>query len=161
ARIQSHEDLLVDSYDRSALSAPLLQQLWRIIWLNRFIVAGIIAAAMIVALIATLLATPQYTSTARVQVNRITANVSDVEGVEPEGQVLDYEEFYRTQYALLESASLAERVVRAQNLAVNEDFAEAFNLTDSELGDGSSRKAVEAIAQILLEHVSIKPVTGS
>src|SRR5690606_26250068 len=99
-------------------------KIWRVIWLNRWIVVSIVLTCLTIALVATLLATPQYTSTARVQVNRVTANVSNVEGVQPEGTVLDYDEFYNTQYSLLESVSLAERVARVLNLAGDDLFLE-------------------------------------
>src|SRR5690606_34686474 len=109
--------------------SPLLR-IWQTVWLNRWIVGGIILGSLTIALVITLLATPQYTSTARVQVNRVTANVSNVEGVQPEGAVLNYDEFYNTQYSLLESASLAQRVVRVLNLAQDDEFLEAFGLKD-------------------------------
>src|SRR5690606_7416807 len=145
-----------------AFEHPLLQQIWRVVWLNRFLVAGILAATLVAALVITLLATPQYTSTARVQVNRVEANVANVEGIEPEGQVLDYEEFYNTQYALLESSSLAERVARTLNLVGDEAFLEAFDISpDDEVISGSSRRAVQKVGEILLENVNIRPVIGS
>ena len=78
----------------------IFHYIWRVFWTNRLIVGAIIIAAVAIALVLTLLATPQYTSTARIQINRIEANVSDVEGVEPAGDGLNYDEFYRTQYAL-------------------------------------------------------------
>src|SRR5688572_15482837 len=161
-RSNSHDGLVVDNDDGEALRSPLLQMAWQVVWLNRLTVAGIVTASLVIALVANLLATPQFTSTARLQVNRVEANVSDVEGVEPEGQVLDYDEFYQTQYALLRSSSLAERVARSLSLAADEEFLEAFDLAaDGGIADASSRRAVEQIGEVLLEQVSIKPVTGS
>src|SRR5690606_28767165 len=101
-------------------------------------VVGGVAASLVVALVTTLLMTPQYTSSARVKIDRIQAKVSDVQGVAPETEALDYLEFYSTQYALLESTSLAERVGRRLNLAADEEFLEAFKLDDAEeLGNSS------------------------
>lgn len=156
-------DHLVDSPDAGeALGPSLLQKVWGIVWLNRFLVAGIVVASTVVALVATLLATPEFTSTARVQISRIEANVSDVEGLEPQGDALAYEEFYRTQYALLESPSLAERVARALNLASDEEFREAFDIDpEGEIASGSPRQAIEAVSQVLLENVAVTPVVGS
>ncbi len=83
ARILPETDFVTETADEEVIEASPLQEIWRVVWLNRLAVAGIVAACLILALIATLLATPQFTSTARVQVNRVEANVADVEGVQP------------------------------------------------------------------------------
>src|SRR5690554_1517331 len=99
------EDIVANGGGEEFQSSPL-QQIWRIAWLNRLLIAGIVGGTLVIALIVTLLATPQYTSTARVQVNRIESNIANVEGLDPAGSLLQYEEFYNTQYALLESTTL-------------------------------------------------------
>ena len=140
----------------------IFHYIWRVFWTNRLIVGAIIIAAVAIALVLTLLATPQYTSTARIQINRIEANVSDVEGVEPAGDGLNYDEFYRTQYALLESEALAERVARKLNLPADEAFIDAFNIPDDgEIRSGNQRLAMERTSLLLLELISIEPVVGS
>src|SRR5690606_34765183 len=101
-RAFSDREDVTDADNGEEFEPSPLQLIWRVFWLNRLLVAGIVATAIVIALVATLLMTPQYTTTARVQVNRIEAKVSDVEGVQPQGDVLDYDEFYNTQYALLE-----------------------------------------------------------
>ena len=160
--IRPDDGLLAKYGNEEAFEPSLLQDTWRIVWLNRFLVTGIVAACLILALIVSLLVTPQYTSSARVKVDRIQANVSNVEGVEPAGDILQYEEFYSTQYALLESTNLAERVARSLNLASDDEFIEAFDLAAEEtIANASSRQADQAIGEVLLEQVSISPIRGS
>src|SRR5690606_25392671 len=97
-----------------------------------------------------------------VQVNRIQTNIADVEGVEPAGTALLYDEFYNTQAALLESTALAQRVARSLNLAGNEEFLKAFNLEDDEhIIDSSSQAVLQRIGEVLLENMTISPIRGS
>ena len=142
------------------LETSPLQRLWRVFWINRAIVAALLVASVLAALVITLLMTPQYTASARVQINRIQSNVSDVEGLEPTGAALLYEEFYNTQYALLESTALAERVARQLSLADDPEFLEAFDLQDT-VAQASTRNATAAVAEVLLEQISITPIRGS
>lgn len=161
-RLQPETAYVAAQGDEEPLGPSPLQKIWRIIWLNRFAVAGIVVVCLILALVATLLATPEYTAKARLQVNRIEAKVSDVEGVQPTGDYLQYEEFYNTQYALLASTSLAERVARALNLASNEEFLDSVGLLgDDEFAEAPPDEAVRKIGEILLENVAISPVRGS
>lgn len=149
------------AYDE-AFEPSIFTRLWRIIWNNRLIVAVIIGLTMAVALVLTLLATPQFTSVARIQVNRVEANVADVEAVEPAGDALLYDEFYRTQYALLESKNLAERVARKLNLQSNEEFLSAFDIpSDGEIVTANQRRSIEITSDLLLDNIQINPVVGS
>ena len=71
ARSEDYVTVDLDEGDDELREASPLLKIWQTVWLNRWVVAGIILASVAIALVATLLATPQYTSTARVQVNRI------------------------------------------------------------------------------------------
>ena len=145
-----------------ALEFSIIQRIWRIVWLNRFLVAGIVALCVIVAVIITLLATPQFTSTTRVQINRIEANVSDVEGVEASSSMLRYEEFYTTQYALLQSQALAERVSRTLNLPEDPEFLQEFEVPEeSPIISGRPAEANEAVGRLILERIAVSPVRAS
>lgn len=155
------EDQQYAGYEE-AFEPSMFARLWRVVWTNRLLVAVIIGLCMAAALILTLLATPQFTSVARIQVNRVEANVADVEGVEPAGDALMYDEFYRTQYALLESQNLAERVSRKLNLQSNEEFIAAFDIpADSAIITSTPRRSIELTSNLLLEHIDVSPVVGS
>lgn len=93
-----------------------LMTYWRIIVKRRWTVISMVVAALALALIQTLMTTPMYMATATLQIDREPIRVLNTEGVMPAEASFD-ENFYQTQYELLRSRSLAERVVGAMGLA--------------------------------------------
>lgn len=89
----------------------------RHIWLSLAVVAIVTVGGVII----TLLMTPQYTATSRIEIAREQANVTNVEGLQRESSTND-QEFYLTQYSLLNARSLAERVERRLRLARKSEF---------------------------------------
>lgn len=151
----------------SKLGVPLLEQVWRAVWNNKWIVAGVMALCIVAGLIITLLSTPLYTASSLIEISRQQENVSGVEAVEQQDKSRD-QEFYETQYALLRARSLADRVVRDLNLAGNEDFFAAVGVsTQTENGsaeqlDANERaRQADRAASLLLRNVSVNPVRGS
>ena len=148
---------------------PLLLQYWLIVVRRRWLVLGIMVAAMVAAVVVTLLVTPQYTAQARLEISREQQRITNVEGLQPESAGRDLE-FYQTQYSLLESETLAQRVARELNLSQSAEFREAHKLeTDSLLDTGrvqqaglpTSQDQERVIVEALLRHVDIKPIRGS
>src|SRR3989344_7739874 len=154
--------------EESMETTPLLLEYWRAIYVRRIPVAPIIAAALVIGLAATLLATSKYTAVTRIEINRAEDKVTNVEGVEAKeiGQSL---EFYQTQYSLLESRTLADRVVRSLQLSRNDEFLEIFGIeTEGDQGTGGGpvnaklRQArLDRAIDVLLKNVSIRPIRGS
>lgn len=83
---------------------------------HRWLIAGITVVSVAVGLFYTLLQTPIYRASATIQIKREVANISGVAGLEPV-EAGRSAEFYQTQYELLKSRALAERVVSSLNLA--------------------------------------------
>src|SRR5690606_15221800 len=71
--------------------------------------------------------------------------------------------FYNTQYSLLKSESLAERVIRAGNLTTDKAFIDAFDLEVSAAGMTSAerRSLTDKAVVILLDHLDVSPVRTS
>lgn len=143
----------------------LAQQYLRIALRWRWVILGIIAACVALAVVGTLLMTPKYTATATIEISRDSDQVTDIQGVEREVSLGD-QEFYQTQYGLLRSRTLAERV--AQQLRLVDDptfFEQAGRLSDKPafaLANGrfpaNGREERQRIAgQILLENLSVDP----
>jgi polysaccharide biosynthesis transport protein len=86
----------------------------------KWVIAGSAALAVLAGLVATLLTTPMYKSSATIQIDREPMKVLATDGVQPRENGGD--EFYQTQYGLLRSRRLAERVVAKFNLADNAAF---------------------------------------
>lgn len=92
---------------------------WRILVKRRWTVLGALGIVLVATLVGTLLMTPIYRATTLLQIERDTIKVVDVEGVSPvEGGA--GADFYQTQYELLKSRALAQRVASQLALAEGE-----------------------------------------
>ncbi len=93
---------------------------WRILVKRKWLVLGVLGTVVALALVATLMMPPIYRATAVLQIDREALQVMQVEGVgTAEGAAPD---FLQTQYELLKSRSLAERV--ANELAIDDQTLE-------------------------------------
>ena len=98
---------------------------WRILVKRKWTVLGALAIVLVTALVGTLLMTPIYRATATLQIDRGAIQVVQVGGTSAaENPWAD--DFYQTQYELLKSRALAERVVSTMGLA---EEAQAKNAT--------------------------------
>lgn len=95
-----------------------LMRYWRILVKRRWTVLGALVIALAYALVSSLLTTPIYRASATLQIDRETIRVVNVEGMAPsEGTSYWSEDFYQTQYELLQSRALAQRTVSQLGLA--------------------------------------------
>ncbi len=98
---------------------------WQLLIKRRWLILGIISAAIAVALIQTLLTAPIYRATSVIQIEKDSIQVIDVHGVSQAD--IDYDPSYnQTQFGLLKSRSLAERVAEDLNL-VDSDLSQRLN----------------------------------
>ena len=108
-----------------------LRRYWSILYRGRYLILAVAALGIMAAILVTMLTRPEYAGTAMVQVAREEAKVLNIEGVEQTGGESRFDaEFYQTQYALLKSRSLSERVVQALGLADNYLFLAKFDNGD-------------------------------
>lgn len=145
---------------------PVIRQYLRIATRWRYAILGIVAACVVVGLIATLLMTPRYTATSRIEISREANQVTNFEGVERETSVAD-QEFYQTQYGLLQSRSLSERLAVKLRLVDDPQFFERFDVPQDhpafELTNGrypaSGRSVRQRVAgEVLLENMQVAPI---
>ena len=137
-----------------------LLQYWQVLRDQRWLVLGILGAVVAVALVLTLLATPIYRAHTLVQIERESLQVVNVEGVVPSDAGYYGDDFYQTQYELLQSRALALRVV--QDLNLTED--PLFRDQQPEGEDGKPvplQERQQALAGVLLGSVSVEPVKNS
>jgi len=96
--------------------ATHFRDLWRVIVKRKWVLIAVFLIVLVTALVATMMATPIYRATVTLKIEREASKVIDFKG----GSVMPEEagdlEFYRTQYELLKSRSLAERVVEELKL---------------------------------------------
>ncbi|WP_173204168.1 Wzz/FepE/Etk N-terminal domain-containing protein [Sphingopyxis sp. BSNA05] len=136
-----------------SISLHDLERFWQQAINLRYVILGIIVFSLVVGLIMTLLQTPLYRSTARIEISQIESDVTNIGDVELQNISKD-RQYFATQYELLQSRSLANRVVSAGNLTRDKNFQNAFGLAERGVSDN-------AAANILLGNISIQPIEFS
>jgi polysaccharide biosynthesis transport protein len=149
-----------------------LREYWRILNKRKWLVVSVLVVCVALGAVYTLMKTPLYNSTVRLQIDRNVTKV--VEG----GNVAPLEssgfEFLKTQYELLQSRTLAERVATSLRLGDDADFLDpkgfsivgmfkgwvATGLTAREKGGRRVDRERQA-AGIILENRAVTPVSGS
>lgn len=137
---------------------------WRLALKYRFLIIGCFLGALAVGTTLTLLMTPIYTAEATLQIDRETARVIDSEDVAPRENMMQGEEFFQTQYGLLRSRSLAERVVESLGLASSDATLEAMGVKAPEAGGTAAAQASlrrAAALKALQGNLTVSPVRGS
>lgn len=144
----------------SALS--VVEHAWAALLNHRNLVIGIILATLALGVLATFLATPQFTSKIRLEVLPDSPIATSVEG-QRDKELINELSFYNTQYSLLKSDSLAERVVRAGNLTNDKSFLAAFKLEVPEGAMTSTQRqdVARSAKNILLDLLEVSPVRSS
>ncbi|KLJ00724.1 polysaccharide biosynthesis tyrosine autokinase [Luteimonas sp. FCS-9] len=99
---------------------------WRILVKRRWLVLGVLGAVVAVTLLATLLMPPVYRATATLQIDRETVQIMQVEGM-TNAEGTSTPDFLTTQYELLRSRALAERV--ADELRIDRATVERLRAT--------------------------------
>jgi len=100
-----------------------LSDYWHVIVRRRYVVALCAAAVLAGAAIVTFRTTPIYRASATVLIERIDPNIMKFQEVMTfDPSYLSYQDYYQTQYRLLESRAVAQRVVRELRLASDPVF---------------------------------------
>lgn len=137
---------------------------WRLVLKHRFLIAGCFVAALIIGATATLLMTPIYRAQATLQIDREAARVFNAEEGTPAENMMQGEEFFQTQYGLLRSRSLAERVIESQGLASSNEALISIGIDAPDAGGTAASQAAArraAALEGLQENLSVSPVRGS
>ncbi|WP_033923476.1 GumC family protein [Sphingomonas sp. 37zxx] len=160
---------LADPHTVDANHSSLIRQYLRVAMRWRYVILGITAACTLIGLIATLLMTPMYTAVTTVEIARESNKVTDLQGVERDASVSD-QEFYQTQYGLLKSRSLSERVAMQLRLVDDPAFFEQFDVSRNDpafqlVGDrypASGRTTRQRVAgEVLRAHLGVTPTRMS
>lgn len=131
----------------------------------RYVILGITTGFLLLGLVVTLLMTPKFTASTTIEILRESSQVTNIQSVERETSVAD-QEFYQTQYSLLESRSLSERVATQLRLIDDPAFYDRFGYTDDKPAfalvnnryPAAGRVERRRVAgEILRNHVTISP----
>ena len=161
--VQQHSTVVVREISETSPIARYLRIARRWKWA----IIGSIVVGAAAALIITLLMTRQYSATATLEIAREEARIVNIEGIEPEAGTVD-QEFYQTQYGLLESRSLAARVARELRLTENRAFLDLHGISDTPGTLASERpldnrpaarqQRLREVVDVLLANVSVSPI---
>jgi capsular exopolysaccharide synthesis family protein len=158
----------VDGWGWTAEPPPTLDLMayWRILLKRRWLILSVILVALIIGVAVTLLARPYYTAVTTIQIDREAARVlANDADVTPREQMTNGEEFFQTQYGLLRSRSLAQRVTDSLGLARDERFLNAMLAPQDTTSSTSPAQALnrrrERVVTQLAKHLTISPVRGS
>ena len=148
----------------------LIVQMLTVVRRRKWLILGVVTAALIIGLLVTLLMTPKYTAQATIEIQRETRNFTMVKGAETEETSGIDLEFYQTQYGLLQSRSLAERVATGLRLFDNPDFFAMFGVGDAAdwFENGRPRRdapprdqRIRAAGEVLLDNFGVIPERAS
>jgi succinoglycan biosynthesis transport protein ExoP len=144
-----------------------LMAYWRILLKRRWLILSVILASLIAGVAVTLLARPFYTAATTIQIDREAARVlANDADTTPREQMTGGEEFFQTQYGLLRSRSLAERVVDTLGLARDNSFLTTMGAPSADAATGAAtgsslnRRRQRVIGE-LMSHLTVSPVRGS
>ena len=158
-----------------------LREYWRILVKRRWTVVGVLAIIVVAALLATLLMVPEYRSTVQLQItpqgSRILA-YEDFANEQGGAGGRGYQEFLTTQTEILRSRSLAEHVVRTENLQNHPELTGEIRqrsvlgelrslvgvlrgAVDGDEPQQSQRDPVRAAADRLRGRIEVQPVRNS
>jgi succinoglycan biosynthesis transport protein ExoP len=132
---RSHENV-VAAWDDAQFSDPGegaqglgLLEYWRIIYKHKWMIALVVAAAIAAGLVMTLLTPRVYTASTTIEIDREASNVvGSIADVQPADRLARDQEFFQTQYGLLKSWSLSQRVAQAEQLGQDPQFMKALGL---------------------------------
>lgn len=141
-----------------------LASYWRLALKYRLLILGCFLGALVIGATLTLLMTPIYTAKATLQIDREAARILDTEDGPPRENLMAGEEFFQTQYGLLRSRSLAERVIESLGLANSNEALEAMGVEVPEASGTATAQASRrraAALETLQGNLSVSPVRGS
>jgi len=146
----------------------------RIVLKYRWMITSVVLTSIVIAAVVTFLMTPIYRATSSLQIDREAMNIVKLDGIQPEEGAAGLE-FYQTQYELLASRALAERVATTLALSTNKAFTQksqslATVVKSLVLGQEGSDTTAESqseeartrtVVDRLLRIVNVAPVRGS
>jgi len=146
-----------------------LLEYWQALVKHRVAIGVVFVVALVVGALVTLLMPPIYTATSTIQIDREAPKVVNVQQVDSP-DLFSSEEFYQTEYGLLRSRTLAERMVKTLGLDTNKSFLGAGHGGLLSLFTGIAPSASDANHQAMAQkravkifrhNLAIDPVRGS
>ncbi len=149
---------------------PFLRYMMRLVFRWKKVLAAIVGGCLLIGLIITLLMTPMYTATTTLEIAREGDRIVNIQGVKGDTTDAD-QEFYQTQYGLLKSRSLAERIAAQLKLVDDPSFFEMFDVKtegaifqrdrNGRLTANGRDERLRIAGGLLLANVEVEPLRSS
>jgi len=141
---------------------------WQILLKRKWLLLSVLASVLSVVLVKTLLTPPVFRASATLQIDQDTIKIVQAEGVTPAEGVGD-RDYYQTQYELLRSRSLAERVAAGMGAEQIRTVAAAQRTPGlwARLSGSTADEAEppepsrDELASYVQRHLSVEPVRNS
>jgi polysaccharide biosynthesis transport protein len=152
--------------DSSAEETSVVSRILLIAVRRRKIIIAAMAASLLIGILITFLMTPVYRASSTIEIARESNNIVQIQQVQRESSEADLE-FYQTQYGLLQSRVLAEKVAVQLKLVDDPSFFEMYGAKVEQSppvgangrfpADGRDARTRTA-GTVLLKKVSVSPV---
>ena len=131
----------------------------RVLAKRRWTVLGVFLVVLALAALRVFTTTPIYEATIQILIERHPPKVLDT----PTQPNYDYygEEFYQTQYKLLESRALAKKVADKLGLRNRPPYAELLAGLPADVDQNTRQRLEESLVDAVLQGLKIEPVRGS
>jgi capsular exopolysaccharide synthesis family protein len=151
----------------SELAVTIRQYLYMAVK-RRWLISSITLVFLVLGGVQTFLVTPLYRATVRIQIEREPVKIVESGTTTP--VELGNSDFLRTQYELIKSRALAERVVSSLHLAEDDNILKTRDISLLQLLTGIFRPKLQngslaalqgRVAGILVQGITVTPVAGS
>ena len=126
---------------------------------HRWTVITVFLAIVVTVTLYTFAATPQYKATTQILIDREGSRLRDLGELAP--QQSNSEEFYQTQYRLLESRALAKKVMQKLKLQEHPSFQPIFKALPPDPEPVEVQQAEEVLVTELVKKVEVTPIKNS
>jgi capsular exopolysaccharide synthesis family protein len=162
---RSHESVVAAWDDAQFADAPegsqslRLLEYWRILYKHKWLIAAIVVVSLAIGFVGTLLTPRVYTASTTLEIDREATNVVGLNDVQPVDRLARDQEFFQTQYGLLKSWSLAQRVAQSENLGSDPALMKALGVRRRRVRPGAG--ANDWVVGFLQGGLGVYPVRDS
>ncbi|HPY40992.1 MAG TPA: Wzz/FepE/Etk N-terminal domain-containing protein, partial [Thiolinea sp.] len=137
-----------------------LREFWKTLVRQKKLVLGIIGGILLLTFLLTLLSSPVYRATASLQVERESAKITNVDFIN-NGDIRDTRDFYATQFELLRSHTLIEKVIDKLKLTDDVIRQSLFGKIKNMFTSVNEANSKTALANAISDNLDVEPVKNS
>ncbi|MFZ2087858.1 MAG: polysaccharide biosynthesis tyrosine autokinase [Desulfobaccales bacterium] len=139
--------------------SPSFHDYLRLLVKRRWTILAVFLAVVVWTALQTFTATPIYQATIQMLIERHQPRVLETQA--PSAYDYYNEEFYQTQYKLLESRALAKKVADKLNLRSRPPYAQMFAELPADVDKNTRQRLEESLVDVVLGALQVEPVRAS